>query len=381
MARKIICGIYCIQNKVNNKRYIGLSNNIFRRWKEHRHHLKNKHYDKENKHLIYSWHKYGKSNFEFSIIEECDLLDLSNREKYWITYYNTTDNRFGYNMTEGGIGAYTLSSYSQEEKQKIIRRGELSATSKLTNKDVLEIIQRFINGDTNPNIAKDYNVTIHTIDAIRKRKTWVHLTSGLYFEPSKRTIEVDMYTRDGKLIGTFKSFREAAKKVNNRYSDVAEVCKGHLVSVDNYIFRFHGHPFDEFPTKKKYKWDTTIDQYDLNWNYIQTFATTEDASHIANRTAISMCLHGKRNKAGGFHWLKHGEQPHKDVIKENKHYKSIDQYDKNWNYIATYSMIKQASDTTHTNKSSIFQVLNGTFKTAGGFHWLRHGEIPPVVTT
>lgn len=309
MAKKIICGIYCIQNKVNNKRYIGLSNNIFRRWREHRYHLNKQHFDKENKHLIYSWHKYGKSNFKFSIIEECDLLDLSNREKYWITYYNTTDDRFGYNMTEGGIDAYTLSSYSQEEKQKIIRRGELSATSKLTDREVLEIIQRFILEDTNPNIAKDYNMSLSAIESIRKRKTWTHLTNGIYFEPSKHTIKVDMYTRDGEFINTFNSIKEAAKQVNNRKSEVARVCKGTLVSVFGYIFRFHGHPFNEFPVKKKYKWDTTIDQYDLDWNYIQTFSMIEDTSHIANRSAISMCLHGKRNKAGGFHWLRHGDLP------------------------------------------------------------------------
>jgi hypothetical protein len=46
--------------------------------------------------------KYGIENFSFTIIEECSIEDLDNKEKYWIAYYNSTDKNKGYNRTEGG---------------------------------------------------------------------------------------------------------------------------------------------------------------------------------------------------------------------------------------------------------------------------------------
>lgn len=44
--------------------------------------------------------KYGIENFDFSIIEECSPDFLDERERYWISYYDSYNN--GYNRTPGG---------------------------------------------------------------------------------------------------------------------------------------------------------------------------------------------------------------------------------------------------------------------------------------
>jgi len=85
-----IVGIYKIINKVNGKYYVGSSNNIHKRWNEHKKTLiKNTHH---SRYLQRSWNKYGPESFDFVIIEpninEKDLLiteqkylDISSNEK------------------------------------------------------------------------------------------------------------------------------------------------------------------------------------------------------------------------------------------------------------------------------------------------------------
>ena len=45
-------------------------------------------------------HKYGKDKFHISLLEEVSIERLNEREKYWITYYDSYNN--GYNLTLGG---------------------------------------------------------------------------------------------------------------------------------------------------------------------------------------------------------------------------------------------------------------------------------------
>ena len=122
-----ICGIYCIQNKVNQKRIIGQSIDMYSRWKQHKSKLiKNKHY---NKYLQRAWNKYGEENFEFSILEECENKKeiLNEREIYWIAFYNTFLNRFkGYNETPGGDGLSKVSQYIKNKISKTLSGRKLS---------------------------------------------------------------------------------------------------------------------------------------------------------------------------------------------------------------------------------------------------------------
>lgn len=88
-------GIYKITNLKNNKVYIGSSNNLKQRLRQHRSFLKlNEHC---NKHLQSSYNKYGIENFKFEILEVIEEKKLEEREEYYINLFDCVNNKKGYN--------------------------------------------------------------------------------------------------------------------------------------------------------------------------------------------------------------------------------------------------------------------------------------------
>lgn len=116
----IICGIYKITNKINNKIYIGQSVDIIDRFRRHKR-------AKDDYIIHKAIRKYGVDNFTFEIIEECPREELDDKEKFWIKYYNSFSNN-GYNMTPGGQGG-AIPLNEKEVKQYSIA-GEYIATFK-----------------------------------------------------------------------------------------------------------------------------------------------------------------------------------------------------------------------------------------------------------
>jgi len=103
-----------IENIVNNRKYIGSAVNIEKRWYQHRYKLNNKMH--ENNYLQNAWIKYGSKNFKFTILEQTNLLNLINREQYYINYFNVVE--LGYNLspTAGNTLGF---KFSEESKKKM----------------------------------------------------------------------------------------------------------------------------------------------------------------------------------------------------------------------------------------------------------------------
>lgn len=94
----MLSGIYMIENQINGMRYIGQSDNIPKRWTQHRSNLRgNRH---ENDHLQKAFNKYGEDAFTFQVLEEMPVQFLDVAEIWWINYLDTF--KHGYNMTAGG---------------------------------------------------------------------------------------------------------------------------------------------------------------------------------------------------------------------------------------------------------------------------------------
>ena len=106
-------GIYKIENLVNQKVYIGQSIHIEKRWQEHCRLSSTSLIGKAIK-------KYGKTNFSFVVLEECDKSLLNEREEFFIKQYNSIAPN-GYNIEErdNGQKSYFL-NYSKETFLSII---------------------------------------------------------------------------------------------------------------------------------------------------------------------------------------------------------------------------------------------------------------------
>ena len=107
-------GIYKITNLVNNKVYIGKGTKVSGRIAAHKYLLRNNKHN--NGHLQHAWNKYGEQNFTFETIEKCEVSMLPQRESYWVEYYKSNSDVFGYNLMIVGRKNH---HHSDETKKKI----------------------------------------------------------------------------------------------------------------------------------------------------------------------------------------------------------------------------------------------------------------------
>ena len=113
-------GIYKISNIINNKVYIGQSIDIERRFTVHMRDLNNnKHY---NQHLQASYNKYGKEAFLYEVLCICEITELDDMERFFIDYYNSMNQEYGYNKESGGSKNKIISDETRE-KYRINNRG------------------------------------------------------------------------------------------------------------------------------------------------------------------------------------------------------------------------------------------------------------------
>lgn len=88
-------GVYIIQNKINNKVYIGASLNVYNRLCDHKVMLRGNYH--HNDHLQTSYNKYGEENFTFDILEYCNAEFIFSQENYWCNMLDSHNPKYGYN--------------------------------------------------------------------------------------------------------------------------------------------------------------------------------------------------------------------------------------------------------------------------------------------
>jgi len=113
--------IYCWTNTQTNKKYIGKTIESLDK-RTHRHLTET---IKKDFKFSKALKKYPETNWNIEILEKCEVENLSERECYWIKYYDSF--KSGYNSTLGGEGTpgrinseFTKSKMSNSHTGKIL---------------------------------------------------------------------------------------------------------------------------------------------------------------------------------------------------------------------------------------------------------------------
>ena len=165
--------VYKITNIINNKCYIGITDNLENRWYQHKHCP----FWKSSKEtpLYKAIRKYGLENFKFEILEENieSRTLLGEREKYWIKFYQSHLSQHGYNKSWGG------------EDYK----GEYNQRAKLTQKDVETVRELYSKGTIGPKELwnRDYKdkISFPAFERMWEGITWKGVRSDVYTKENK----------------------------------------------------------------------------------------------------------------------------------------------------------------------------------------------------
>ncbi|MCC8068817.1 MAG: GIY-YIG nuclease family protein [Ruminococcus sp.] len=111
-------GVYKITNLINNKSYIGSSNNIEYRWQQHIQNSTNENKQSYKYPLQCAFRKYGIDNFSFEILKNNfnTRYEAEEYEQQMIDYYDSYNN--GYNQTRETHNALTDESIRQASIEK-----------------------------------------------------------------------------------------------------------------------------------------------------------------------------------------------------------------------------------------------------------------------
>lgn len=178
--------------------YIGSSNNIERRWKEHKKKLKfNKHW---NIHLQNAWNSYGSNSFNFIVLQlvNNNLIEI---ESKWIEKLDSKNN--GYNILEPRqikIGRST----TEEHKRKI-----------------------------SESLKEYYKINGHHAKGIKRNNIRKNNIGGKIIEVYK----------DNILIEEYPSIAECSRQMNISKNCIQECCIGKIYGTNKRRLSYKGYKF------------------------------------------------------------------------------------------------------------------------------------------
>ena len=226
-------GIYKVTNLINGKCYIGQSRNVENRLKDHQ-----KPNRECNPAIREDLLRYGKENFSYEVLEECEASQLNERESYYIRTMKPEYNTKGF--TEHGIyyndkalrekisraNKAWWESLPQETKDKIIKENLTgrSVGYRLTNEQKEHLRQM--------NLGKK-----QSLETVNKRKETIRRLkdAGVFVQTNAGHKKPITCLNDGQV---YESVKSAAEKYGLRAGTISAVLKGRQKSTGGLKFKY-----------------------------------------------------------------------------------------------------------------------------------------------
>lgn len=354
--------IYCIVNEINGKQYIGQTNRtVGFRFQQHQYRSTKAKYTQPIYNAI---KKYGIESF--SVKELCKLESktkaqltelLNSQEIFFIDKYNSKVPN-GYNILDGGnVNPTYLTSipvYQFDTDGNLIYKHEsISGCAKILG----------LKGET----------------SLRKHIKELALYKGYYWSFDKKidtskcsvlynTKPIYQYDMGGNLINKYVSLKSVDKNIIS-YSAVQRACsqnphyaKGFIwlykdtitqEEIDNvniYLQDIEESITNGTPTKVVFNdnlFTKPIYQFTLEGDFIKRWNSISDASlYVTNgksRTRLHSVLSGNCSQSYGYLWSYTEMPPKRYKTRIEKFGKKVNKYDLDFNYIATFDSVIEAS--------------------------------------
>lgn len=231
--------IYLVENKINNKKYIGQTTqlDINKRWYQH------KRNNGIGKILLNAYEKYGIDNFRFKIICICFDSDTNKYETEYIKKYNTLYPN-GYNLLEGGNNKkhneYTISIL--KEKLSGINHPNYGKKFSEERRKNMSISRT---GILNPNYGK--KISDEQKEKMKKKikmftKEKREEINNKISESVKKNVQnrkiVVQYDINNILIKKYSSITEASKLINISRRSIQRCCDGIYKNAKGFIWKY-----------------------------------------------------------------------------------------------------------------------------------------------
>jgi group I intron endonuclease len=275
--------VYEHKNKINGKRYIGITMQKPEvRWKRGSTY-------KGNQYFYRAIEKYGWDGFEHNILEDnLTKEEALEAERKYIAQFKSAEREYGYNIGLGGEGQFSFSEHTREAmRQAGIKRAKRPGEK-----------------ERRTEAGKRQFATEEAREKDRQAQIQYNME-----HPEKRLIlakPVNQYTLDGRFIKRWDCIADIRKEYGSFNASVPQATKRGRKTSHGYMWRFaEGDDVSDIePYVPSYTHTKEVCQFTLDGDLIKIWKSTKEAAEAINKRSgniISCCIN-QRNNAYGYKW-------------------------------------------------------------------------------